>query len=62
MSELRRDPATLEWVIVADERALRPHQLVRKNAEPPPVEFDDGCPFWPGHEHMTPPEVLSQAL
>ena len=62
MSELRRDPTTLEWVIIAHERAIRPHQLVQKNAEPPAVEFDDDCPFCPGHEHMTPPEVLSQAL
>ena len=65
MSELRRDPTTLEWVIIADERAMRPHDLVRNPPEagdPPAVEFDERCPFCPGHEQMTPPEVLTQAL
>jgi len=62
MSELRRDPTTLEWVIIADERATRPHELVRAVTEPPALEFDDRCPFCPGHEHMTPPEVLTQVL
>jgi UDPglucose--hexose-1-phosphate uridylyltransferase len=62
MSELRRDPTTLEWVIIADERAMRPHELVQKGADRLALEFDEGCPFCPGHEHMTPPEVLTQAL
>ena len=62
MSELRRDPTTLEWVIIADERATRPHDLARKGSDPPSADFDERCPFCPGHEHMTPPEVLTQAL
>lgn len=62
MSELRRDPTTLEWVIIADERAMRPHELVRRGTDPPAVAFDERCPFCPGNEHMTPPEVLTQVL
>lgn len=62
MSELRRDPTTLEWVIIADERAMRPHDLVRKEADPPSADFDERCPFCPGHEQMTPPELLTEVL
>ncbi len=55
MPELRRDPVVGRWVIVAPERADRPNALVRM-----PPERDDpaGCPFCPGHEAMTPPELL----
>ncbi|MCZ7526879.1 MAG: DUF4921 family protein [Acidimicrobiia bacterium] len=55
MPELRHDPVTDRPVLVAPERAGRPH-TTRWQAEP----GDDagGCPFCPGHEHMTPPEVL----
>jgi UDPglucose--hexose-1-phosphate uridylyltransferase len=55
MPELRRDPVVGRWVIVAPERADRPHALVRM-----PAERDDPteCPFCPGHEAMTPPELL----
>ncbi len=62
MSELRRDPTTQEWVIIADERATRPRQLVQKGSDQPAAEFDEGCPFCPGHEEMTPPEVLTLVL
>jgi UDPglucose--hexose-1-phosphate uridylyltransferase len=54
MSELRRDPTTLEWVIIADERAMRPHDLVRKGR--PGADFDERA-LCPGHEQMTLPEV-----
>src|SRR5262245_5253858 len=56
MPELRRDPVTGRWVIVAPERADRPHAFLRLARE-----WDDpaSCPFCPGHEAMTPPEVLA---
>jgi UDPglucose--hexose-1-phosphate uridylyltransferase len=56
MPELRRDPILDRWVVVAPERADRPNALLR--AQP---EDDDaaGCPFCPGNEAMTPPELLS---
>ncbi|HYU38680.1 MAG TPA: hypothetical protein VEM59_02435 [Acidimicrobiia bacterium] len=55
MPELRRDDLGGRWVLLAPGRAARPHTF------PPPArataETRDNCPFCPGHEHMTPPEV-----
>jgi UDPglucose--hexose-1-phosphate uridylyltransferase len=52
--ELRRCPVTGVWVVVAEERLLRP-----RAPEPPPRPSDrKGCPFCPGHEADTPAEVL----
>src|SRR5207237_638826 len=55
MPELRRDPVVGRWVIVAPERADRPHALLRSEPDP---DDEDGCPFCPGNEPMTPPELL----
>ncbi len=52
MPELRRDPIVGRWVIIATERARRPNHFRR--AEEPPGGL---CPFCPGHEDKTPPEV-----
>jgi UDPglucose--hexose-1-phosphate uridylyltransferase len=59
MSQLRRDPTTREWVIIATERAARPHSFQR-TPEPRPTSRE-GCPFCPGQESKTPPEVLVYA-
>ena len=58
MSELRLDPTTREWVIIAGERSRRPHEYARpkKRDEVPP--YVDSCPFCPGNESMTPPAIL----
>jgi UDPglucose--hexose-1-phosphate uridylyltransferase len=55
VSELRKDAVTGRWVIIATDRARRPNQYVRT------VEERKGgfCPFCPGNEASTPPEVLS---
>ncbi|HQR30733.1 MAG TPA: DUF4931 domain-containing protein [Anaeromyxobacteraceae bacterium] len=52
MPELRKDPIVGRWVIIATERARRPNHFRR--AEEPPGGL---CPFCPGHEDKTPPEV-----
>ena len=57
MPEFRRDPTTDEWVIVAAERARRPGVSVR-SPESDEVERDPSCPFCPGNEEQTPPEIL----
>lgn len=61
MPEMRQDPTTKEWVVIATERAKRPAQFAT-NARSPgsgsSVERNQ-CPFCPGNEHMTPPEVFS---
>lgn len=61
MNEARRDPLTGRWVIVAPGRAGRPDTTAPGPAPPSaagahPVAGDE-CPFCPGHEHLTPPEI-----
>lgn len=56
MPELRTDPISGRWVIIATDRAARPHDFT-----PPPVEVNDQdrCPFCVGREAQTPPEVFA---
>jgi len=51
MSELRYNLLTREWVIIASERARRPHDFMKAKAEKAvlPVYKKD-CPFCPGNE------------
>jgi len=59
MPEIRQNPATKEWVIVATERAKRPEDFV-KPAKPRRIpRFSKKCPFCPGNESQTPPEIAS---
>lgn len=60
MPELRQDPATKEWVIIATERMQRPHDFRRAAKRPTQPEYDPGCPFCPGSEGLTPPELLAR--
>ena len=60
MPELRKDPITQEWVIIATERARRPSDFTHLTiAEPDKPEYSPTCPFCPGKELMTPPEILA---
>jgi UDPglucose--hexose-1-phosphate uridylyltransferase len=55
MPELRKDPIIGRWVIVATERAQRPHDF-----HAPKVEAAVGfCPFCAGNEKKTPREVFA---
>ena len=56
MPELRKDPITSRWVIVNVDRAMRPSDFIREHVVPTPGRY---CPFCPGHEDKTPPEVLA---
>jgi UDPglucose--hexose-1-phosphate uridylyltransferase len=56
MPELRRDPVTGRWVIISTDRQKRPQDF---HFEPATVRGREHCPFCPGHEAMTPPEVLA---
>jgi UDPglucose--hexose-1-phosphate uridylyltransferase len=58
MSELRLDPTTEEWVIIARERAKRPDDFIRHQPEQELPVFSPSCPFCPGNEAMTPPQTL----
>jgi UDPglucose--hexose-1-phosphate uridylyltransferase len=54
MPELRKDPVVERWVIIATERARRPMDFA---PEPPPPRRIEDCPFCPGREDRTPPEI-----
>lgn len=56
MSEFRQDPVTGRSVIIASERSKRPGQI-RVNGAP---AHSAPCPFCPGNEAMTPPEIFAQ--
>jgi UDPglucose--hexose-1-phosphate uridylyltransferase len=55
MPELRRDPITHRWAIIATERALRPQDFMGP-AQPPIAK---SSPFAAGNERMTPPEIFA---
>ena len=57
MPELRKDPVTDRWVIIATDRARRPADFVREPVSATPSgRF---CPYCPGNESKTPPEVMA---
>jgi UDPglucose--hexose-1-phosphate uridylyltransferase len=61
MSTLRQDATTRQWVILAPVRKDRPHgdrPPGEQAARPTPPPFDADCPFCPGNEDQTPPEVM----
>jgi UDPglucose--hexose-1-phosphate uridylyltransferase len=55
VSELRRDELSGRWVLLAPGRAARPHTFEKATGAPEPRHV---CPFCPGHERETPPEVF----
>ena len=58
MPELRRDPVVGRWVIVAAERAKRPQDFLSL-ANASKNVGREVCPFCPGQEDKTPPEILA---
>ncbi len=58
MPELRQNQFTKEWVIIATERARRPEELVVKRPARELPTYSEKCPFCPGNESQTPPEVF----
>ena len=58
MPELRQNFFTKEWVIIATERAKRPEELATHREVQPMPAFVETCPFCPGNENKTPPEVM----
>jgi UDPglucose--hexose-1-phosphate uridylyltransferase len=55
MPELRREPVSGRWVIIASERAARPTDFLT-NHQPVKNSF---CPFCEGNEDKTPPEIMA---
>lgn len=56
MPELRKDPVTGRWVIIATDRVRRPSDFLRETVV---IKGGRFCPFCPGNEVKTPPEVLA---
>ncbi|MCH7231287.1 galactose-1-phosphate uridylyltransferase [Glycomyces sp. L485] len=58
-AELRQDPFTRAWAVIAPERERRPHPV--PDSTPArgarPVTLDPKCPFCPGNEDQTPAEL-----
>lgn len=56
--ELRQDPFTRDWVVISPGRALRPHRAPEPIVESAPLPaIAPDCPFCPGNEDRTPPEL-----
>jgi UDPglucose--hexose-1-phosphate uridylyltransferase len=56
MPELRKDPIVGRWVIIAHERAKRPHDF-RQEVQ---AQAENGlCPFCEGQEENTPSEIVA---
>jgi len=54
--ELRKDPVTGRWVIISTDRQKRPNDFLFERAR---ILGREHCPFCPGHESLTPPEIMS---
>ena len=57
MPELRKDPVLGRWVIISTERAKRPKDF--KSAPEAKKITPKECPFCPGNESATPPEIYA---
>jgi len=55
MSEWRKDPIVGRWVIISSERGKRPSDW----ANEPNAKGGGFCPFCPGNEALTPPEIFA---
>ena len=55
MPELRKDPVVGRWVIISTERSRRPTNFTPVTME----KSGSYCPFCPGNEDKTPPEVYA---
>ena len=56
MSTLRQDPLTGRWVVMAASRDDRPNEFRLMQRDPAPGVH---CPFCPGNESSTTPEILA---
>lgn len=56
MPELRKDPIVGRWVIISTDRGKRPSDF----APLVKTEQPKSCPFCPGNESLTPPEIMAE--
>jgi UDPglucose--hexose-1-phosphate uridylyltransferase len=55
MPELRKDPIVGRWVIISIERGKRPTDFISSSQR----KKGGFCPFCPGNEYTTPPEIMA---
>ncbi|MDY7021178.1 MAG: galactose-1-phosphate uridylyltransferase [Cyanobacteriota bacterium] len=54
MTELRQNLITRDWVIIATERAKRPHEFTQPDVSSVKIpRYRSDCPFCLGNEHLT---------
>ena len=56
MSQLRKDPIVGRWVIISTEREKRPSDWANETN----TRSGGFCPFCPGNEDKTPPEIVAK--
>ncbi|MFH1383335.1 MAG: galactose-1-phosphate uridylyltransferase [Candidatus Omnitrophota bacterium] len=56
MPDLRKDPITGRWVIISTARGKRPSSFMTAKREKTHIAI---CPFCPGNEQRTPPEIYA---
>ncbi len=61
MPEVRLNRITGDWVIIATERAKRPHEFIQKKEKKELSGYAETCPFCAGNENQTPPETMRLA-
>ncbi|MCX6561734.1 MAG: galactose-1-phosphate uridylyltransferase [Candidatus Aminicenantes bacterium] len=59
-AEFRRDPISGRWVLIAPERARRPGCFPPRSEPAEAADSPADCPFCPGHEDQTPPEIQAE--
>lgn len=59
MSELRKDPITNRWVVIASKRSKRPKDINHTRDISAGAGNVQNCPFCPGQEKQTPAEVFA---
>jgi UDPglucose--hexose-1-phosphate uridylyltransferase len=58
MAEIRQNPITKDWVIIASQRTKRPDDFKEPPSHPHVCEYRPDCPFCPGNEKQTPETIL----
>ena len=58
MSEIRLNPITRKWVIIAKEKGKKPEDFIIVKEKRKPPEFLKTCIFCPGNETVTPKETF----
>lgn len=59
MSEIRKNAIKNKWVVVAEDRAMKPNDFPIAKNKPANSGKEGFCPFCEGNEEYTPPEIAA---